>query len=89
MIIVTVKFYNIGVIYLCIMCILAGIGEYLIAFANDFEHNLKLIDAHIAQYNKSNDLTSDKLRLQLKSMFRDLIQFHCDLRQLWQIHDFE
>lgn len=84
MTIVTVKFYNIGVIYLCVMCIFAGIGEYLIAFANDFEHNLNLIDVQIAQYNKCR--TSHILRLKLKSMFRDLIQFHCDLRQLCEIH---
>lgn len=81
--IVTIKFYYMGTIYLCILCIMAGIGEFLIAFARDFEHNVTMISDEIVQCSKLSDQwpiksNNDK---RIKPMLKQLIQFHCDSRQ--------
>lgn len=80
--IVTVKFYYMGTIYLCVLCIMAGIGEFLIAFATDFTHNLNVVNEEIVRYSKLQEPTMDVAALKLKYLFKKTIDFHCGLRQL-------
>lgn len=82
MIVTTLKFYNMGTLYLCVLCIMVGFGEFLIAFAADFEHTLNVIDADLLQYGISSGPLTDANRMRIKLMFRNLVKFHCDFRQL-------
>lgn len=61
---------------------MVGFGEFLIAFAVDFEHTLKVIETELVEYTTLSGPLADASRFKLKIMFSSLVQFHCDLRQL-------
>lgn len=64
---------------------MVGIGEFLIAFATDFAHNLNVINEEIIRYSQLPEPMMNTAALKLKHMFKETINFHCELRQLCDV----
>lgn len=76
-----IQVIHVGSICILIYMMFFGTCVFLGTFIEDFENDLNELNESIEQAGMRKELELGNVRLKLKLLFRDLLQFHADIEQ--------
>lgn len=82
MLIEAVQLNIVAIAYLCTMFVFFGVCTFLVAFIADLRQQFELFDGKIRIHEHSATAVSAAAKFELRRLFVDIVEFHCDIKQL-------